>query len=135
MQLEQAENRLKEQRSAANRLQLENDQIKEKLGTLYDYGSNLGQTMSEQGYERDNSRGEKRSIIEQTPDVVAEVIVIDNASADGSAEAGTDYVGSTGTLTFPAGTTVLSQTVSVAVTGGPPLDAGSVTSSRSLGKF
>ncbi len=31
MQLEQAESRLKEQRSMANRLQMENDQIRDKL--------------------------------------------------------------------------------------------------------
>jgi len=47
-------------------------QVKEKLGTLHDHGSNLGQTMSEQGYERDNSRGEKRSIVEQTLSEISE---------------------------------------------------------------
>lgn len=58
------------QRSGSNMLIA--NQIKEKLGTLYDYGSNLGQTMSEQGYERDNTRGEKRSIVEQTLSEVSE---------------------------------------------------------------
>lgn len=41
-------------------------QVKSNMGTLFDYGSNLGQTMSEEGYARDNSRGEKRSIVEST---------------------------------------------------------------------
>ena len=58
-------------RSSGSNILIAN-QIKEKLGTLYDYGSNLGQTMSEQGYERDNSRGEKRSIIEQTLSEISE---------------------------------------------------------------
>ncbi len=48
------------------------NQIKEKLGTLHDFGSNLGQTMSEQGYEKDSSRGEKRSIVEQTLSEISE---------------------------------------------------------------
>lgn len=41
-------------------------QVKSNMGTLFDYGSNLGQTMSEEGYARDNSRGEKKSIVEST---------------------------------------------------------------------
>lgn len=41
-------------------------QIKRNIGTLFDYGSNLGQTMSEQGYQRDNSTGEKKTAIETT---------------------------------------------------------------------
>ncbi|MDU9004591.1 hypothetical protein [Sedimentitalea todarodis] len=48
------------------------NQIREKLGTLHDFGSNLGQTMSEQGYEKDNSKGEKRTIIEQTLSEISE---------------------------------------------------------------
>lgn len=48
------------------------NQIKEKLGTLHDFGSNLGQTMSEQGYEKDSSKGEKRTIIEQTLSEISE---------------------------------------------------------------
>lgn len=51
-------------RSASS--QLVSSKIKEKLGTLYDYGSNLGQTMSEQAYSRDVSKGEKRSMVEAT---------------------------------------------------------------------
>lgn len=48
------------------------NQIKNKLGTLYDYGSNLGQTMSEQGFSRDTSRDEKRSLVEQTLSEISE---------------------------------------------------------------
>ncbi|MEO1138159.1 MAG: hypothetical protein AAFW87_01775 [Pseudomonadota bacterium] len=48
------------------------NQIKNKLGTLYDYGSNLGQTMSEQGFSRDTSRDEKRSLVEQTISEISE---------------------------------------------------------------
>ncbi|WP_319405241.1 hypothetical protein [uncultured Desulfosarcina sp.] len=39
-------------------------EIKSKLGILFDYGSNLGQTMSEQGYTQDNMKSEKRSRVE-----------------------------------------------------------------------
>ena len=39
-------------------------EIKSKLGILFDYGSNLGQTMSEEGYTQDNMKSEKRSRVE-----------------------------------------------------------------------
>lgn len=39
-------------------------EITSKLGTLFDYGSNLGQTMSEQGYTQDSLKSEKRSRVE-----------------------------------------------------------------------
>jgi hypothetical protein len=39
-------------------------EVKNKLGILFDYGSNLGQTMSEQGYTQDNMKSEKRSRVE-----------------------------------------------------------------------
>jgi hypothetical protein len=58
-------------RSSASNVML-STQVKEKLGTLYDYGSNLGETMSEQGYERDTSRGEKRSLVEQALSEISE---------------------------------------------------------------
>lgn len=40
------------------------NEINSKLGILFDYGSNLGQTMSEQGYTQDNMKSEKRSRVE-----------------------------------------------------------------------
>ena len=55
-----------ERGSRSGTSQLVSSKIKEKLGTLYDYGSNLGQTMSEQGFSRDVSKGEKRSMVEAT---------------------------------------------------------------------
>ena len=39
-------------------------EVKNKLGILFDYGSNLGQTMSEQGYTQDTMKSEKRSRVE-----------------------------------------------------------------------
>ncbi|MEP3330426.1 hypothetical protein [Sedimentitalea sp.] len=57
------------------------NQIREKLGTLHDFGSNLGQTMSEQGYEKDNSTGEKRAIIEQTLSEISETNAATTISA------------------------------------------------------
>jgi hypothetical protein len=39
-------------------------EIREKMGILFDYGSNLGQTMSEQGYSQDTLKSEKRSRVE-----------------------------------------------------------------------
>jgi hypothetical protein len=39
-------------------------EVKSKLGILFDYGSNLGQTMSEQGYTQDSMKSEKRSRVE-----------------------------------------------------------------------
>ena len=39
-------------------------EVKNKLGILFDYGSNLGQTMSEQGYTQDSMKSEKRSRVE-----------------------------------------------------------------------
>lgn len=39
-------------------------QVENKLGILFDYGSNLGQTMSEQGYTQDSMKNEKRSRVE-----------------------------------------------------------------------
>lgn len=39
-------------------------EVANKLGTLFDYGSNLGQTMSEQGYTQDDMKSEKRSRVE-----------------------------------------------------------------------
>lgn len=39
-------------------------EVKNKLGILFDYGSNLGQTMSEQGYSQDNMQSEKRARVE-----------------------------------------------------------------------
>lgn len=47
-------------------------QIKETMGTLFDYGSNLGQTMSEQGYGRDAFKGEKRASVESTLRLLSE---------------------------------------------------------------
>ncbi len=38
--------------------------MKSKLGTLFDFGSNLGQTMSEQGYTQESMKSEKRSRVE-----------------------------------------------------------------------
>ncbi len=60
-------------------------QIKEKLGTLYDYGSNLGETMSEQGYERDNTRDEKRSLVEQALSEMSEANAATTVSISSSA--------------------------------------------------
>lgn len=65
------------------------NQIKEKLGTLHDFGSNLGQTMSEQGYEKDSSQGEKRTIIEQTLSEVSEANASQTISASTSAASST----------------------------------------------
>ena len=42
------------------------NQVKSNLGTLFDFGSNLGTSMSEQGFSRDTNRSEKRSIVEST---------------------------------------------------------------------
>ena len=39
-------------------------EVKNKLGILFDYGSNLGETMSEQGYTQDTMKSEKRSRVE-----------------------------------------------------------------------
>ncbi len=39
-------------------------EVEAKLGILFDYGSNLGQTMSEQGYSQDSMKNEKRSRVE-----------------------------------------------------------------------
>ena len=41
-------------------------QVKNNMGTLFDYGSNLGTSMSEEGFSRDINRSEKRSIVEST---------------------------------------------------------------------
>ncbi len=41
-------------------------QVKNNMGTLFDYGSNLGASMSEEGFSRDTNRSEKRSIVEST---------------------------------------------------------------------
>lgn len=41
-------------------------QVKNNMGTLFDYGSNLGSSMSEEGFSRDTNRSEKRSIVEST---------------------------------------------------------------------
>jgi hypothetical protein len=40
--------------------------VKSNMGTLFDYGSNLGTSMSEQGFSRDTNRSEKRAIVEST---------------------------------------------------------------------
>ncbi len=40
------------------------DQVESRLGILFDYGSNLGHTMSEQGYTQDSMKSEKRSRVE-----------------------------------------------------------------------
>lgn len=39
-------------------------EIKDKMGTMFDFGSNLGQTMSEQGYSQNNLKSEKRARVE-----------------------------------------------------------------------
>lgn len=65
------------------------NQIKEKLGTLHDFGSNLGQTMSEQGYEKDNSTGEKRTIIEQTLSEISEANASQTISVSSTAASST----------------------------------------------
>lgn len=39
-------------------------EVKNKLGTLFDYGSNLGHTMSEQGFSTDSMQSEKRNRVE-----------------------------------------------------------------------
>ena len=39
-------------------------ELKSKLGTLFDYGSNLGDTLSEVGYSKDSMTSEKRSRVE-----------------------------------------------------------------------
>lgn len=39
-------------------------EVKNKLGTLFDYGSNLGHTMSEQGFSKDSMQSEKRNRVE-----------------------------------------------------------------------
>lgn len=65
LSLNQSSRRLTGQHLIAN-------QIKQRIGTLYDYGSNLGQTMSEQGHERDTSRGEKRTQIESVLNEISE---------------------------------------------------------------
>lgn len=39
-------------------------EVKSKLGTLFDYGSNLGHTMSEHGYSQDSMTSEKRTRVE-----------------------------------------------------------------------
>lgn len=39
-------------------------EVKNKMGILFDYGSNLGETMSEQGFSQDNMKSEKRSRVE-----------------------------------------------------------------------
>lgn len=39
-------------------------QVESRMGILFDYGSNLGQTMSEQGYTQDSMQNEKRSRVE-----------------------------------------------------------------------
>ncbi|MCW8126370.1 hypothetical protein [Microbulbifer halophilus] len=53
--------------------QLIASQIKQRMGTLFDYGSNLGQTMSEEGFSKDSSRNEKRNLIESTLSRISEV--------------------------------------------------------------
>lgn len=39
-------------------------EIKNKMGVLFDYGSNLGESMSEQSYSQDNMKSEKKSRVE-----------------------------------------------------------------------
>lgn len=39
-------------------------EVESRLGILFDYGSNLGHTMSEQGYTQDSMKNEKRSRVE-----------------------------------------------------------------------
>jgi hypothetical protein len=65
------------------------NQIKEKLGTLHDFGSNLGQTMSEQGYEKDSSKGEKRTIVEQTLSEISEANASQTISTSSTAASST----------------------------------------------
>ncbi len=61
---EQVTSSLKQQSSKLSGNNVISRQIKENFGTLYDYGSNLGQTMSEEGFSKDTSQGLKRTIVE-----------------------------------------------------------------------
>lgn len=48
------------------------EEVQDKLGILFDYGSNLGATMSEQGFTQDSMKNEKRSRVESALRAVSE---------------------------------------------------------------